>query len=122
MKERGPDRRLSPGRRAGGRGARPPEGPPLVTCPHCGHLVPAGDFCGHCGAHLIAGSAHRMHSFAAMPNEAVGRVAIITTLLPHLPHRRGRPFRLALIAGAAAVILLAAFHLFASATVAATLV
>jgi RsiW-degrading membrane proteinase PrsW (M82 family) len=93
-----------------------------VTCPHCGHLVPAGDFCGHCGAHLTAGSANRMHSFAAMPNEAVARVAIISTLLPHLPHRRGRPFRLALIAGAAAVILLAAFHLFASATVAATLV
>jgi RsiW-degrading membrane proteinase PrsW (M82 family) len=57
-----------------------------------------------------------------MPNEHVARIAIISTLLPHLPHRRGQPFRLALIAGAAAVLLLAVFHLFASATVAAVVV
>lgn len=122
MKVRGPDRRHSAGRREGERGAQPPEGPPLVTCPHCGHLVPAGDFCGHCGAHLTMASANRPHSFAAMPNEPVARIAIISTLLPHLPHRRGQPFRLALLAGGAAVILLAMFHLFASATVAAVLV
>jgi RsiW-degrading membrane proteinase PrsW (M82 family) len=84
--------------------------------------VPAGDFCGHCGAHLTGASANRTHAFAAMPNEHVARIAIISTLLPRLPHRRGRPFRLALIAGAAAVLLLAVFHLFASATVAAVLV
>jgi RsiW-degrading membrane proteinase PrsW (M82 family) len=84
--------------------------------------VPAGDFCGHCGAHLTLASANRTHAFAAMPNERVARIAIITTLLPHLPHRRGQPFRLALIAGAAAVLLLAALHLFASATIAAVLV
>jgi RsiW-degrading membrane proteinase PrsW (M82 family) len=84
--------------------------------------VPAGDFCGHCGAHLTLASANRPHAFAAMPNERVARIAIISTLLPHLPHRRGQPFRLALIAGAAAVLLLAALHLFASATVAAVLV
>jgi MFS family permease len=84
--------------------------------------VPAGDFCGHCGAHLTSASANRPHAFAAMPNERVARIAIITTLLPHLPHRRGQPFRLALIAGAAAVLLLAALHLFASATIAAVLV
>jgi hypothetical protein len=85
-------------------------------------MVPAGDFCGHCGAHLTVASADRHHAFAAMPNEHVVRIAIISTLLPHLPHRRGQPFRLALIAGAAAVLLLALFHLFAPATVAAVLV
>jgi len=122
MKERGAERRHSAGRRAGETGARPIEGPPLVTCPHCGHLVPAGDFCGHCGAHMTVASAKRPHAFAAVPNEPVARIAIISTLLPHLPHRRGQPFRLALIAGGAAVILLAVLHLFTSATVAAVLV
>lgn len=122
MKQRGPERRHSSGRRAGEVGARPLEGPPLVTCPHCGHLVPAGDFCGHCGAHLTRGSANRPHAFAAAPNEPVAHLSIISTLLPHLPHRRGGPFRLALIAGGAVVIVLAALHLFAPATVAAVLV
>jgi RsiW-degrading membrane proteinase PrsW (M82 family) len=84
--------------------------------------VPAGDFCGHCGAHLTANSARRSHAFAAVPAERVLQVSIISTLLPHLPHRRGASFRLALIAGGAFVALLAALHLFAPATVAAVFV
>ena len=122
MKQRGPDRRKSAGRRAGETGVRPFEGPPLVTCPHCGSTVPAGDFCGHCGAHLTSGSTTRRHAFAAVPSEHVAHISIISTLFPHLPHRRGGPFRLALVAGAAVVLLLAAFHLFAPATVAAAFV
>jgi ribosomal protein L32 len=119
VKQRGPDRRKSSGRRAGEIGARPVEGPPLVTCPHCGSLVPSGEFCGHCGAHLITGSTTRRHSFTAVPAEQVAHVSIISTLFPHLPHRRGGAFRLALIAGGALVLILAALHLFAPATVAA---
>jgi len=122
MIERGSDRRRSHGRRAGETGARPPEGPPLVTCPHCESIVPAGDFCGHCGAHLPTANTRRRHAFAAVPAESVAHLAIITTLFPHLPHRRGRPFQLALIAGGAAVIVLALLHLFAPATVAAVCV
>jgi len=122
MNPRGPDRRTGVGRRAGETGSRPVDTPPLVTCPHCGSLVPAGDFCGHCGAHLSANSARRSHAFAAVPAEHVLQVSIISTLLPHLPHRRGASFRLALIAGGAFVILLAALHLFAPATVAAVFV
>ena len=98
------------------------EGPPLVTCPHCESLVPSGDFCGHCGAHLVSDSKRRTHAFAATPTEHVAHVSIITTLFPHLPHRRGGPFRLALIAGAAVVLVLAALHLFAPATAAAVFV
>ena len=98
------------------------EGPPLVTCPHCGSAVPSGDFCGHCGAHLTANSPRRSHAFAAVPAEGVLQLAIISTLLPHLPHRRGAPFRLALLAGGALVAVLAALHLFAPATVAAVFV
>lgn len=99
------------------------EGPPLVTCPHCDSVVPEGDFCGHCGAHLVGSaegnSKRRTHAFAAVPTENVAHVSIITTLFPHLPHRHGAPFRIALIASAALVLLLAALHLFAPATVAA---
>lgn len=96
--------------------------PELVTCPHCGSLVPEGEFCGHCGAHLTGGSARRTHAFAAVPTERVAHLSIISTLLPHLPHRRGAPFRVALLAGGALVLLLAVLHLFAVATVAAALV
>ena len=97
------------------------EGPPLVTCPHCGRTVPAGNFCGHCGAHLPSASTTRRHAFAAVPTERVAHLSIISTLFPHLPHRRGGAFRWALLAGGAAVLVLAALHLFAPATVAATL-
>jgi hypothetical protein len=83
-------------------------------------VVPAGDFCGHCGAHLVTANASRTHAFAAVPSERVAHPSIISTLFPHLPHRRGGAFRWALIAGAAAVLVLASLHLFAPATIAAT--
>jgi ribosomal protein L32 len=116
MIERGPDRRQGRGRRSGD--AEPPaqKGPPLVTCPHCGSSVPAGEFCGHCGAHLAVRSVRRTHAYTAVPSERVAHLSIITTLFPHLPHRRGGAFRLALAGGGALVILLAVLHLFAPAT------
>jgi hypothetical protein len=119
MRERGPDRRKG-GRRAGETSGQAPEGPPLVTCPHCESVVPAGDFCGHCGAHLTTASTARRHAFAAVPSEHVAHLSIISTLFPQLAHRRGNAFRWALIAGGAAVLVLAGLHLFAPATVAAT--
>jgi RsiW-degrading membrane proteinase PrsW (M82 family) len=122
MNAGGQDRRHIGGRRAGETGERPIEGPPLVTCPYCGSKVPAGDFCGHCGAHLTSASPRRTHAFAAVPSQRVAHISIVTTLLPHLPHRRGRPFRVALISGGIAVVALAALHLFAPATVAAVFV
>ncbi|GAC1504137.1 MAG: hypothetical protein NVS1B3_00210 [Candidatus Dormibacteraceae bacterium] len=97
------------------------EGPPLVACPHCGMTVPAGNYCGHCGAHLPSSSTTRRHAFAAVPSERVAHLSIISTLFPHLPHRRGGAFRWALLAGGGAVLVLAVFHLFAPATIAATL-
>ena len=98
----------------------PKEGPPLVICPHCDSTVPQGEFCGHCGAHLRTGDVSRRQAFAAMPNEPVVHFNLVSTLFPHLSHRHGGPFRWALITGALFVVVLAAFHLFAPATVAAS--
>ena len=97
----------------------PPNGPELILCPHCENMVPAGEFCGHCGTHLTRGAASRQHAFAAVPSEPVVHLSIVSTLFPHLPHRRGGAFRWALLAGAAIVVILAALHLFAPATIAA---
>jgi RsiW-degrading membrane proteinase PrsW (M82 family) len=96
------------------------EGPPLVTCPRCGNSVPAGEFCGHCGAHLVTADANRHHAFAAVPAEGVVHLSVITTLFPHLAHRRGGAFRWALLGGVVTIVILAALHLFAPATVVAT--
>jgi RsiW-degrading membrane proteinase PrsW (M82 family)/RNA polymerase subunit RPABC4/transcription elongation factor Spt4 len=98
------------------------EGPPLTTCPHCESVVPAGEFCGHCGAHLTAANTRRTNAYTAVPSERVAHLSIVSTLFPHLPHRRGGPFRVALVAGGALVVLLAGLHLFAPATVAAVCV
>jgi hypothetical protein len=94
--------------------------PPLVLCPHCGMTVPEGDFCGHCGAHLTTASTTRRHAFAAVPSESVAHLSVISTLFPHLTHRRGGAFRWSLVGGSALVVLLAAMHLFAPATAVAT--
>lgn len=79
-------------------------------------MVPSGDFCGHCGAHLVTANARRRHAFAAVPSEPVVHLSVVSTLLPHLSHRRGGAFRWALLAGSTAVVALAAMHLFAPAT------
>ena len=120
MSEKPPreERRRGAGRRAG-ESVAGPGGPPLVSCPHCESTVPAGEFCGHCGAHLRTADVDRRHAFAAMPSEPVLHFNLISTLFPHLPHRGGGPFRWALIAGGLFVVILAALHLFAPATAAA---
>jgi hypothetical protein len=121
MSDSSKERRRSSGRRAGDVSTTPTDRPPLVTCPHCDMGVPAGDFCGHCGAHLPTASAARHHAFAAVPSEPVVHLSIITTLFPHLPHRQGGAFRWALIAGVGLVVVAAALRLFAPATAAAAI-
>jgi RNA polymerase subunit RPABC4/transcription elongation factor Spt4 len=102
--------------------AKAPAEAVLETCPHCGELVPVGTFCGNCGAHLTdTGGRARLHAYAAAPNEHVVRVTVISTLLPHLPHRHAHVFREVLGAGVLIVLLLAALRLYTSALIGAAL-
>lgn len=99
-------------------------GPALVRCHHCDHAIPAGDFCGHCGAHLAVhhtASRGRNHFFAASPGEHLFHFNVVTTLFPHLPHRRSHAFLWGLVVGFALIALLAGLHLFAAATAVAAL-
>ncbi len=64
----------------------------------------------------MTANAARRHAFAAVPSEPVIHLSLVSTLFPHLAHRRGGAFRWALLAGVVAVLLLALLHLFAPAT------
>ena len=110
------DRRKGPrGRRAG----EEQHVPKLVVCQHCESTVPAGEYCGHCGAHLSTADRHRRHAYAALPTEPVLHFNVVSTLFPHLPHRQGGAFRWAMVAGIVFVLVLIAFSLYAAATAAA---
>lgn len=90
------------------------EQPPLVECHACHREVPVGDFCGVCGAHLPNASrkgVRRRHAYAANPAQHVFSPAVISTLLPHLPHRRSSPFRIGLIVAVVGLVLLGLLQL-----------
>jgi len=92
----------------------PAEPPASRECPSCGQQTPPGHFCVRCGAALDEGGRHARHraQFAAAPEQ--GRLApwLVSTLFPHLPHGSMRDFRIALGAGTAVVVALAALRLF----------
>ncbi|HKP43344.1 zinc ribbon domain-containing protein [Mycobacterium sp.] len=72
-------------------------GLPTMPCPVCETDVPAGAFCGTCGAQLAQGRRRlRVGAYAAAPGEHALRLSVASTLFPHLPHRSRTPFRVAL--------------------------
>ena len=73
-----------------------------VTCPACGEAVPAGTFCGCCGAELSAPASYwrtvlRPKVFAAAPRERLVRPIVTSSLFPHLEHPSRSPFRIGLV-------------------------
>ncbi|HZS91422.1 MAG TPA: hypothetical protein VFE42_28510 [Chloroflexota bacterium] len=85
-----------------------------IQCPECGRSVPDGFFCGACGAHLAhleQGRTHRQHAWAADPDQHVLHPSVVTTLFPHLPHRRRLPFQIALGVAAALLVVLGLLRL-----------
>jgi hypothetical protein len=78
-------------------------GVPPMRCPGCQKNVPAGAFCGTCGAYLSAPrgdgrSLLRPTAYAAAPGEHALRLSVVSSLFPHLPHPSRAPFRIALAA------------------------
>ena len=74
-----------------------------MTCRVCGVTVPAGEFCGHCGAPESPrrgdGPAWlRLSAYAAAPAEHVLRPSVTSTIFPALPWHSRTAFRVALIA------------------------
>src|SRR5579859_3573297 len=88
------------------------DGLPTMHCAVCDADVPAGAFCGVCGAHL---SPHRGNgrgvlrsgAYGAAPGEHLLVLSVATSLFPHLPHRSRTPFRVALAALFLALVALA---------------
>jgi RsiW-degrading membrane proteinase PrsW (M82 family) len=98
---------------------------PLVSCHSCEREVPAGEYCGACGTHLSdtsASGADRRHAFAAHPGEQVLHLSVISTLLPHLPHRQTAPFRIALVTATVLLVALGLFQVTGPAIAAAAVV
>ena len=96
-----------------------PPAAPAVACQVCGQEVPAGEYCGHCGAHLPGGSRARHDAFAADPSEHVLALNPISTLLPHLPRRHSAPFRVALVVVVVVLVVLGLLRLTGPAVAAA---
>jgi hypothetical protein len=91
--------------------AMTPDAMPTMHCAVCDTDVPAGAFCGTCGAHLSAQRGNgrgvlRPGAYGAAPGEHVLRLSVASSLFPHLPHRSLAPFRVAL---AVLVLMLIAF-------------
>ncbi len=82
-------------------------------CRICDTLVPAGAYCGVCGALLslerrgIAPAWLRERAHAAAPTEHVLRPSIVTSLFPTLPARSRTAFRLGLALLVMAMVMLA---------------
>lgn len=68
-----------------------------------------------------AASRARGHFYAAAPGEHLFHFNVITTLFPHLPHRRSHAFLWGLVSGFALIAVMAGLHLFAAATAVAAL-
>jgi hypothetical protein len=82
---------------------------PTTDCHVCGKPVPQGEFCGACGAYLVPdspGAAQRSHAYAANPSEHILHLNVVSTLFPHLPHRRSAPFRIFLLVAAVVLVIL----------------
>ncbi len=86
-----------------------------MPCRLCGHDVPAGRFCGRCGARLVRerGSGPdwlRVNAFVAAPDENVLSPALVSSLFPHLPRRSLGTFRVGLVSVLVALVVSCALH------------
>jgi RsiW-degrading membrane proteinase PrsW (M82 family) len=93
-----------------------PAGAATMTCRVCHVEVPAGAFCGLCGAsdQLRPGDGPdwlRRYAFGAAPGEHLFRPWLASSLFPHLSPRSRGPFRMALIAVLALLVAFAVLRM-----------
>ncbi len=88
------------------------------TCSNCGREVPREPFCVCCGEPLGAETPTKP-GYAAAPHENWFHPRLVSSIFPHLPRADMRPFRAALLAASALVVVLCLLHLFSLALVAA---
>ena len=74
---------------------------PTMHCAVCGTDVPAGAFCGTCGAQLSPRRGNgrgllRLGAYTAAPGEHGLRLSVVSSLFPHLAHGSRNPFRVGL--------------------------
>lgn len=86
-----------------------------MECLHCGSAVPAGAFCGQCGAHLTPRPGDgpvwlRAGAFCAAPHESVFRPSLSSSLLPQLSELTRRPFNMGLVLMIVAMAVLVELH------------
>jgi hypothetical protein len=91
-------------------------GVPTMSCRVCESDVPAGAFCGLCGAHLTPQRGNgpdwlRIRAYGAAPGEHLLRPSVASSLFPHLPHRSRTPFRVGLAVVLLALVACAALRL-----------
>ncbi|MDT5177895.1 MAG: hypothetical protein QOJ95_2093 [Mycobacterium sp.] len=80
-----------------------------MTCRHCAVTVPAGEFCGNCGATASPRRGDgpvwlRLSAYSAASGEHVLRPSVTSTIFPALPRHSRMTFRIALV-GVIAVML-----------------
>ena len=86
-----------------------------MPCRQCGHDVPAGRFCGRCGARLVREQRGgpewlRVNAFVAAPGESVLQPALVSSLFPHLPRRSLGTFRAGLALVAVLLVVFCVLH------------
>lgn len=87
-----------------------------MDCPDCGLAVPAGVFCGNCGAYLNPQPGDgpkwlRPKAFCAAPDQHVLRPSVASSLFPHLSQFPGPALNLGLVLVLAAMALAVSLRL-----------
>ena len=88
---------------------------PTAQCPICRSIVPAGSFCGRCGAELVGPRRFRHillrpREFAVAPGEPITLPVVVSSLFPHLARSARNPFRLALLVFAVGLAVFGLLH------------
>ncbi len=97
----------------------------VMPCRVCGQEVPAGKFCGRCGARLTREPGGgpdwlRMRNYVAAPGENVFQPSIVSSMFPHLPSRSHGSFRFGLVFVLIALVVFCVLHWYVSMVAVAT--